>query len=154
MSRVELMPCPDCGKQPKMHQIPQGEYKYFCSVSGTHGDGGDWKNSVDEAAKVWNDMCLRRAEYNNPNLVLPELGRIGDSLGKVIREVSHIATRAKNIIAAQQAKIARVTKERDAAVDQVDRYCSTCAKHDEGCDILFCDSPCDDWQWCGVKEGQ
>ena len=50
----ELLPCPECGKQPKLSSL-EPEYqtmKYFCS--GVHVTCGDWKKTKKLAAIDWN----------------------------------------------------------------------------------------------------
>lgn len=57
----ELLPCPECGRQPKLNSL-EPEYqsmKYFCSV---HVACGEWKETEELAAKDWNN---RVQEYTD-----------------------------------------------------------------------------------------
>jgi Lar family restriction alleviation protein len=50
---VKLLPCPECGKQPKLSSLfpKHPDRKYFCGV---HISCGDWKHTLNEAKEDWN----------------------------------------------------------------------------------------------------
>ncbi|MGI6550869.1 MAG: hypothetical protein ACOX4Q_12715 [Syntrophomonadales bacterium] len=47
---MELLPCPECGKQPKLSSLDP--MKYFCR--NVHCTCGDWKSSEELVAADWN----------------------------------------------------------------------------------------------------
>ena len=50
---MKLLPCPECGKQPKLSSLePEHQsMKYFCGV---HCACGDWESTKELAAADWN----------------------------------------------------------------------------------------------------
>lgn len=58
---MELLPCPECGKQPKLSSL-EPKYqsmKYFCSV---HCACGDWKPTKELAVADWNRRVSEHKE--------------------------------------------------------------------------------------------
>lgn len=82
----ELLPCPECGGQPKLNTL-EPEYasmKYFCSNGGTHISCGDWKETNQMAVSDWN----RRVQEYKDTLKVKTLSdnlknRLKDRLSKV-----------------------------------------------------------------------
>lgn len=50
---MTLLPCPECGNQPKLNSLEPDKQcmKYFCGV---HASCGDWEKSEELAAEDWN----------------------------------------------------------------------------------------------------
>lgn len=57
-----LLPCPECGGQPKLSSLepPHECMKYFCGV---HVSCGDWKNTEELAAEDWNRRVKEHEDY-------------------------------------------------------------------------------------------
>lgn len=77
----KLLPCPECGSQPKLSSLePEHQsMKYFCGV---HAACGDWKKTEELAAADWNRRvqeykdALQRLETPGTPEFLEKQGRI------------------------------------------------------------------------------
>ena len=73
----------------------------------------------------------------------------------------HLYENAERAYMKVLAELERVTAERDAAIDCCSGYCATCrfvkdcSKHDmnDAAPIRWYYGDCEDWEWCGQKEG-
>ena len=84
---------------------------------------------------------------------------VGDGCGDAYHSNCHFL-RIADLIESLSAELEQVKRERDAAVEDLKGLCDVCA-HRVTCDGPWCGdcdefngctSPCNNWQWRGVKE--